>query len=45
MKENQVLNTLIKMDEGEIQDIVEKAKNIKQGNYIKLKDIRKKLSK
>jgi hypothetical protein len=42
MKENQVINTLIEMDDEKIQDIIEKVKDMKQGNYISFKEARKK---
>jgi len=42
MKENQVLNTLTQMDDKKMQDIIKKAKNIKQSNYMTFKEARKK---
>ena len=42
MKENQVLNTLIQMDDKKMQDIIEDVKNIKQGNSMTFKEARKK---
>jgi len=42
MKENQVLNALLKMDDEKIRDIIEDVKNIKQANDMTFKEARKK---
>jgi len=36
------INTLIGMDEEKIQDIIEKVKTLKQGNFLSFKESRKK---